>query len=431
MRISTSICDITPRPGEELSGFLYRLQPSTGIHDPLYASAMYLEHESGRLLWLHADLIGLRDSFVQSFRTWALNQLGIEPHQLVISTTHTHSGPATVGLVGCGQLDVDYLTRLRDHLERLAMVATAQAEPVTMVQAEGHCDLAIDRRRMPSAHVDPRVGIVGFQRRDGSFAALLVNYAMHNVAMGHENRCVSGDIAGLAAATLRESMPGSPLVIMTAGAAANVNPPRTGVDFGQARAWADELALAVRKAIAGSGPDPVSIDLIRSARTTLQLPLVEADAAWCRFAAKRALAGLAGQKTAQAQSYRDAVGRWRMMIEERIAAGTIPRSVPVELQHVRLGSTHLLCVNAEIFSRLADDLRSATGQRLYVVGYANGLIGYVPTDAAFDEGGYEVESAYIFYGGLPVRRGGFEMIRDQAIQMLCGSPVASLAGSLS
>ena len=38
--------------------------------------------------------------------------------------------------------------------------------------------------------------------------------------------------------------------------------------------------------------------------------------------------------------------------------------------------------------------------KTFVVGYANGNVGYIQTAAAFEDGGYEVESAHKFYYGV-------------------------------
>ena len=430
MRIGTAVRDITPPPGAELGGFLYRVQPSVGVHDALFARAVYVEHDAERLLWLHADLIGFENAFVIALRHWAVRRFGLDDRQIVVSTTHTHSGPATVALIGCGAMDPDYLARLREHLEHAAAAAVAQTEPVALAYAEGHCDLATDRRRTASAHVDPRVGVVGFRRRDGSFAAVVANYAMHNVALGHANRYVSGDVAGRAARTLTELLPGRPSVLFTAGAAGNVNPPRTGVDAAQSDAWGDALAESVHAAITSAVSDPAPI--LSSARLAIPVPLVAADATWVHTAADHALAAVAGHADEQARRYRDAVDVWCRIQLDAVQEGRSATSIPVELQLVGLGSTRYLCVNAEIFSRLSDDLRAATGNpRVYVVGYANGLIGYVPTEAAFDEGGYEVDSAFLFYGGLPVRRGAFEAIRDRTVELIRSARVEALAGSIA
>jgi len=45
------------------------------------------------------------------------------------------------------------------------------------------------------------------------------------------------------------------------------------------------------------------------------------------------------------------------------------------------------------------DLKScALPAKLLVCGYAGGTVGYIPSEEAFSQGGYEVESAYRYYG---------------------------------
>src|SRR5687768_4041091 len=105
MRIGCASCDITPEVGAELSGYLYRVQPSVGVHDALMARALYLESNGQRLLWVHADLIGLLQEFVADFRGWANERFGLAAHEVALSTTHTHAGPATVPLILCGAYD--------------------------------------------------------------------------------------------------------------------------------------------------------------------------------------------------------------------------------------------------------------------------------------------------------------------------------------
>jgi hypothetical protein len=36
--------------------------------------------------------------------------------------------------------------------------------------------------------------------------------------------------------------------------------------------------------------------------------------------------------------------------------------------------------------------------KLLVCGYSGGTLGYIPSEEAFSQGGYEVESAYRYYG---------------------------------
>ena len=105
MKVGTSQIDITPKPGVELSGFAARTQPSIGVLDPLFAKAVFLANVSERLLWIHCDLVGLDREIVLEFREWARQQLGLANTQVVLSATHTHSGPCTIHLQECGRYD--------------------------------------------------------------------------------------------------------------------------------------------------------------------------------------------------------------------------------------------------------------------------------------------------------------------------------------
>ena len=58
------------------------------------------------------------------------------------------------------------------------------------------------------------------------------------------------------------------------------------------------------------------------------------------------------------------------------------------------------------------------GKNLFVVGYANAGFGYVPRAEAYDEGGYEVETAHFFYNSFRPKRGVLEMLVDRAAELV-------------
>jgi hypothetical protein len=63
-------------------------------------------------------------------------------------------------------------------------------------------------------------------------------------------------------------------------------------------------------------------------------------------------------------------------------------------------------------------LRRDRGKRIYILGYANGDVGYLPIRAAYAEGGYEVEEAHLFYGGFRVLPGGLERLALAATDLV-------------
>jgi len=400
----------------ELSGFVARVQPSAGIHDRLLARALLVDDGTERLLWLHADLIGFERSFVDDLKAELRRRHGLQPRQVIVSATHTHSGPPTVPLVNCGQYDAAYVRRLKTDLLSAAAGALGSAGPAELVWAEGRCELAVDRRGKASVHADPRVGVLGWRRPDGSFVAVLANYAMHNVALGPENRLISADVAGQAARHVEEHLAGGPTVLLTNGACGNLNPPSVGNDFAQMQAWGDQLGGAV---VAALGQAASAVDAtVRAELCTLGLPIVRLDESSVRALAARQRERLIGHGDYVSARCRAAIDEWERHMERRIRGGPIAAGEPMDLQALRIGPAVLVAVGAEPFSRLTDELRALSGRTVYVVGYANGLVGYLAPVQTYDEGGYEVDGAFVFYGGPPVAAGAYEFLREWAARLV-------------
>ena len=414
MKLGISQVDITPKPGAELSGFAARIQPSIGVLDPLFAKALYLTDGETRLLWVHCDLVGVDRSIVLGFRRWAGEQLGIPEGQVMLSATHTHSGACTIHLQECGQYDPAYVEFLHGRLREAAQAAMAATEPVEIVAVEGNLNLAVDRRKTGSSHTDPRVATVGFRRSDATFAAVVVNYAMHAVALGASNRLVSADVPGQAARALSQQLPGTPIVLVTNGACANLNPPAENVLFTQVKAWGEQVANAVAPLVLKV---PVTPGKLRVRAHIIPLPLDVMDADGINAFAEKALQ----DKKSLAEwndKYRRVVEHWRSSLVAAVDSGTRDGYREAELFAVGIGDVIFLGANAEVFSEFTDWLRRGNSHKVYLVGYANGDLGYLPTNAAYAEGGYEVEVAHLFYGGFRPKAGSLELLAEEAIKLL-------------
>ena len=420
MNVGISQIDITPKPGVELSGFAARTQPSTGVLDPLFVKALYLADAGEQVLWIHCDLVGFDREIVLAFRDWARERFGLDAGQVMLSATHTHSGPCTIHLHECGSYDPAYVVLLQGRLREAAEAALGQTEECEVVATEGHLDLAVDRRQQASKHTDPRVAALGFRRNDGTFKAVLVNYPIHAVALGSSNRQISADMPGQAALRLSRLLWGNPVVLVTNGACGNLNPPAENVPFAQIEAWGGQIADAVAVRIAQTPPTPGP--LFRVATRIFPLPLDVLDVAGIEAFARKAL--LDKKSLADwGDKYRRTVEQWRSTLVAAAQAGRVIDHREAELFAVRLGDVILLGANAEVFSEFTDWLRVDTARKVYVVGYANGDMGYLPTQAAYGEGGYEVEVAHLFYGGFRPKAGGLELLAREAKALL--QPVGS------
>jgi len=96
MRVGAAAIDITPPVGTALDGYGGRTDVSLGVHDPLYARALYLDDGTRQLALVVCDLIGIGSFLAKRARELIAERPGIAPENVLISATHTHAGPAGV-----------------------------------------------------------------------------------------------------------------------------------------------------------------------------------------------------------------------------------------------------------------------------------------------------------------------------------------------
>jgi len=417
MNLGVAQLDITPDHPVELSGFAARTQPSTGVLDPIYLKCLYLEDGDEKLLWLHADLVAFAPEFVRTFRFWARDVLGINAGNVLLSATHTHSAPATISLKGCGQIDETYLRDLFINCQLVSKAAVSRTQPCRLSIARSQLNLAVDRRKKPTAHVDPTLYALAFTDAERKHLATVVNYAMHPVALGHVNRQISADWCGAAASELTNLLPNRPITLITNGPAGNINPPAESVPPDQVYSYGQTIARAAHTSLVTRASSPcetrpqlrvlsqsIPIDLDTMNESEIDrlidhhLSTIKDDWIW-------------------AKPFREALEHWRTSRKRDLAEGV--RTLDIQLQLIQLGPLNILTVNGEMFSRFNQIVRDKTpGIDLFTIAYANEAFGYIPTNEAYAEGGYEVETAHFFYNSFRPKAGALELLSDRAAEMI-------------
>ena len=296
--------------------------------------------------------------------------------------------------------------------------AVARPTETSLHFSEGACTLAADRRAIsPNSHMDPALPVLSWRNDDGAHVAILANYAMHNTALGPDNRHISGDAAGAAAAHIRGILPGMPTVLFTNGGCGNINPPAQTPDYRVTQQFGRRLGDTAVYA-AKADLTPCAETNLSSALTTVRLRYALMTPVEVAREYERAVAECDPELLFW-QRARRAYDQWRDETLAALASGRAPTEVEVDLQVVKIGPASFVAISGEVFSRLATDLRAAYGSHTYVVGYANGDIGYLPPAEVYAEGGYEVDMAYKFYGSpFMVAAGSFELLRARALALL-------------
>ena len=92
VRIASFRRDITPALGAEICGYAAG-QRSVELHDPLFACGLCIDDGAGRILIVALDLLGLDGFVVRDWRAKLAKELGVAPSSVLLTCTHTHSGP--------------------------------------------------------------------------------------------------------------------------------------------------------------------------------------------------------------------------------------------------------------------------------------------------------------------------------------------------
>lgn len=438
LEAGVAVATLTPPPGVDLAGYAARHGPSTGVHDDLYAKALVLRQGTMRLALVTTDLIGLGATMGCDIRRRIQEQTGIPVARIVITSSHTHSGPVTdvfpIG-IGMGTPEAAYLKAIERRIARAVVHAAARVQPATIGCALGKARININRRGKTQPGtlalspnrdgiVDEDVGVIRIETRRGRVLAHVVNYACHGVVLGHKNQRVSADYPGAVQQTM-EALGG--IVLFTNGAGGNLNP------IVQAGSFAD-----VKRA--GRMVAKAAIEASRTAKLCLNptLSIINRRIALpCRQRFRKSdLQAIVTReerrlKTSSPESApegeREVSAMWIAWARDTLArqhGRTLPKRVILPVQTLTIGPLALVAIPAEVFVETGLRIKHDSPYPFtHVLGYAAGIVGYLPTRQAMREGGYETW-AHIVYGGSPLLPGAEAVLRKGIRRMLHRGPRA-------
>src|SRR5438105_3088118 len=128
LRIGAAAVTITPPPGTPLAGY-YSARGARAVLDDLYSKALVLEANGSKVALVVCDLISLPRRTVLEARRRIEKETQIPGSQVMISATHTHTGPVLARESARDQLDGGSSDLGRRYTEALPeLIARSVAE---------------------------------------------------------------------------------------------------------------------------------------------------------------------------------------------------------------------------------------------------------------------------------------------------------------
>ncbi len=424
---------ITPPIGVELTGFCFG--KSEGIQDDLFAQALVLDNSQTRLVIITADLLSFSRDLAETLRNEIADDLNTTRDAVLLSASHTHSGPTIAPMRTWGQPDETYVACLHKQLRALAGAAARDLEPATIGYGHGEVDSIGENRRNHPEVRDTAVPVIRIDSGE-RIKAVLYNVGCHPVILHCYQNLLSPDYPGFARRTIRRILGDDVGVMFTLGAAGDINP--KFFDFGKttlppARKIGTILGCEVAKVALEI--QPADGDTLKAATATVDMPLhplpsedelqatiVRAQGYIDKFAPQ------VTEETYRCESYGWMTGSqcdlaWAQDCLELIRAGQVAETMEIELQALALGPAVMIAYPFETPTETATDLQATFAEKnLVLCSNSNGTFGYIPR-ADFFEGQDYINpqgSAHKFYGIYCVSRTAEAVVRQAAEELLTG-----------
>jgi hypothetical protein len=410
-----------------------------GFHDRCKVRAGVFNDGATRVALVGVDAGAVPRAIVQAARKQIQEQCGIPPMAVLVGASHSHSSGPVMGVLP-GQYDhaPAFVQHLAYDMSTMAdagyikcvveQIAGAVSE-ANDTAVEARCgvgtgredQVAFNRRlRMKNGRTythpghgnpdivgyagptDPQVGVIGAWDTKGRLLGCIVNYTCHATTNPGSGADISANWIYFMEEAIRGAMGTEVPVVFLQGAAGDI----TQVD--NLNPHQDPAREQWAQLVGGR----VGTEAAKVLWTMVLGHLVPLDAQSKVLHIKRRVPSLEHVQRAYDLVKQDikAVGPtdWAFAKETVLLDAMLKTEpvVEVEAQAIQIGPAVFASTPAELFCQYGLDLKAKSHfPHTYVVAYANGYVGYVPTEEAFGPHGGGYETRLTAYSNLEVTAG--------------------------
>lgn len=393
--------DITPALGTPLDGY-YIERLASNVHDGLFVRAMVIEDGQTTLVLVVADLIDVAPYGFKEARKRIKNEFEIPESNIVISATHTHTGPA---------FSQAYEELLAIKIHDAVKIAIQNLQPAVIKSGIGkEGNVSYHRRFMmkdgtvkfnpgamnpdivhPMGPIDPDVGILYIMTPDGNPVSVLVNFAIHLDTVGGTE--ISADFPYFMGEVLKKIFGDDIMVFFGFSTCGNINhfnvkSPETLKGFERAERIGYALAASVIREFPALEKQNISHLTAKNEILYLKIPEYTKE--------QIEAAKINAKKESEHESSTPEIREAMKILKIQDKNG---QPIEAEVQTFGLGDVGIVALPGEIFVELGLEIKKRSPYKhTFILTLSNNSIGYIPNAEAFDYGAYEVEVSAIAKG---------------------------------
>jgi hypothetical protein len=230
----------------------------------------------------------------------------------------------------------------------------------------------------PDGVVDHRVKVIRIDAGADTPLAVLMHYVCHATVFGGANLHLSGDYPGRTQRFVEHAYNLGTTALFLQGCCGNIRP-HLVIEEGRFRAGSPaELDRIGRR---------LGAEVVKISESIETQPASNISVASKLFNIH--YDELPTEKELQEAIKAEQNVEWAKMMLKRLEVGELKPEVEIEIQVMNLDRTWFVALPGEPFLEIGLQIEEQLKGNVFVVGYANGNVGYLCTAASYSEGGYE------------------------------------------
>jgi hypothetical protein len=388
---------ITPGLGVDLSGFADPGRKVDGVYDDIYVTTMVLKQGAKKIAILAMDVLSIDEPLNKELKALIFQKFGLREDEILLNTSHTHSGPHTGKNISPveGHEDEKYIAFFKQAVVSSVENALGVMEEVEVFFGRTDTEMGINRRKIVDGQcqwganaegpIDKSVEVLKFTK-GSSTRAIVFNYGCHPSNIGSTH--VTADFPGQARKFIEETFDEEVVSVFLQGCGGNIKAkildenkdfrPGTLDDI---RTFGKELGECVLNVC--NGPMQKLDGELSTTLSEIRLPLEE-------------IPTIEELERIKREGHPHKIV-WAEVVLSNYGRYETELSYPI--QKIDIGREFsIIAMNGEVCTEYSLAIKKMmAGRSVMVAGYSNGVVGYIPTEAMFEQGGYEPMDSFIYY----------------------------------
>jgi neutral ceramidase len=339
--------------------------PDSLIHDRQFIRVTAFSDGENKALLIAHETMFTREHLWEEITLRIKEETGIAPEYVIMSAIHTHSGAPPGD---------DFNNKIMICVKE----ALANLKPAEIGTGKGECRMNINRRARaasggiflgmnPYGPCDHDVDVLRVDDEHGKPMSIMVNWACHAVVNWPKPKLYSGDWPGATAKYIEEAFQDSISACITIGASGDINPIYE-------KPWPYEFDK--EKNARGFTIDGNAATAMYLGEEAIKVANNTRTYSRGKISAKQRLLILPGKKRFESR-----------MPDQEIIQGD---DLKIRLSAIKIGHIVLTGWGGEIMTEMGMHLKEQSPyQNTFVITHCNGSSGYIVTDEALSEGGFE------------------------------------------